>query len=102
MMAENEEYDIPIGEPGYLSSERMLHDQRLWSGKLDEKLEYRFRQIERRLEEGNRLIEDVKTQATKTNGRLTALEKTQYLMTGGLIVVLAIAVPLFLDMVRSS
>lgn len=43
--------------------------------------------------------EKVIPQLEVTNGRVTALEKWRWLVTGGLAVVLALAVPIFIDMV---
>lgn len=41
-------------------------------------------------------------QLLKTNGRITALEKAFWMIAGGLVIVSAIAVPLFLDLVKSK
>ena len=43
--------------------------------------------------------EKVIPQLELTNGRVTALEKWRWLVTGGLAVGLALAVPIFIDMV---
>ena len=41
-------------------------------------------------------------QVIKTNGRVTTLEKAFWMIAGGLVIVSAIAVPLFLDLVKSK
>lgn len=45
---------------------------------------------------------EVRAQVTKTNGRVTKLERFMWLCIGGLTVITAIVVPLFLDVVRSG
>jgi len=41
----------------------------------------------------------IKDQVTATNGRVTALERFRWLVTGGLVVLGALVVPIFLDIV---
>jgi len=41
-------------------------------------------------------------QLKKTNGRVTFLEKGFWMLTGGLVIVSAIAVPLFLGLLKSK
>lgn len=65
----------------HLTEREMLRDLRTWS-----------RQV-------NHRIDEVKTQTTLTNERVTKLERFQYLIIGGLAVVVAVVVPVFLDMV---
>lgn len=43
-------------------------------------------------------VTEIKVQTLKTNGRVTALEKWQSMLTGGLILVNIILVPLFLTL----
>lgn len=43
-------------------------------------------------------VTEIKTQTTRTNGRVTALEKWQHMLTGGLILVNVLLVPLFLTL----
>lgn len=47
-------------------------------------------------------LEEIKAQTTKTNGRVSKLENKYAMIVGGLIVVSAIVVPIFLDVVRNS
>lgn len=44
----------------------------------------------------------IEVQTTKTNGRVTKLERFQYLVIGGLAVVSAIVVPLFIHIVTGG
>ena len=98
-MADNEDYDQETpGELlafGQLTPERMLRDQRLWSHRFEQKMERRFAEVSKRFDK-------VELQTTTTNGRVTKLEKFQYLVTGGLVVIMALVVPLFLDLMETN
>ena len=54
-------------------------------------------------QEVNEKAHDLTLEQTKrTNGRVSTLEKAFWMIAGGLVIVSAIAVPLFLDLVKSK
>lgn len=45
-------------------------------------------------------LSEIRQMTARTNGRVTRLEKFMFMVSGGLVVVVLIAVPLFLDLVQ--
>lgn len=67
----------------------------LMIGSVSEKLDLH------RVDSSNR-DSQILVQATKTNGRVTALEQWRWTMTGGLAVIIVLIVPLLLDLAKRS
>lgn len=62
--------------------------------------DYTQREIDNFHQEIKEALNRIESQTTRTNGRVTKLETKVWMMTGGLVVVSAIVVPLFLGLIK--
>lgn len=63
-------------------------------------VEERLATIEETLKSIHETLQRIETQVTRTNGRVGKLEIWRGLLTGGILVLAATVVPIFLDIVK--
>ena len=63
---------------------------------MKKKFDFTNREIETFLEEVRTKLDEIKEQTTRTNGRLSALERWRSFITGGLAILAMLFIPVFL------